>query len=75
MGTTAKKDFTCNITKNRKGLIHAEGQCLYNGCTFQYSINAQSHGPYLMRGRISAISARDGSVLKVRGKRLRDRKK
>lgn len=75
MGTAAKRDFTCNITKNRKGLIHAEGQCLYNGCTFQYSINAQSHGPYLMRGRISAISARDGSILKVRGKSLRDRKK
>lgn len=75
MDTAEKRDFTCNITKNCKGFIHAEGQYLYNGCTFQYSANEQNHGPYLMRGRISAISARDGRVLKVRGKSLRDRKK
>lgn len=76
MTTTAKhrikNDFSCRLSKKDGGYLHAEGQYLYNGCIFKYSFNEQKYGHYRMRGRISAISVRDGSVLQIKGKRRRE---
>lgn len=52
------------------------GKVVYQGIPFCFSLNRQKKGKYLYRGRISAVSLEDGSVLQVKGaertKRLKD---
>lgn len=55
-----------------------KGTFVLNGAEFRFSLNQQTTGKYLMRGRVSAISPEDGFVLQAIGaekKRRLDRKK
>lgn len=58
---------------------NGEGYCgkvMYQGVPFRFTLNPQKKGEYRYRGRISAISLEDGTVLQVKGaersKRLKD---
>lgn len=50
-----------------KGLVTYRGSFVLNSAEFKFSMNQQSSGKYLMRGRVSAISPEDGFVLQVVG--------
>lgn len=44
-----------------------KGTFVLNGAEFRFSLNQQTTGKYLMRGRVSAISPEDGFVLQAIG--------
>lgn len=55
------------IQFGRKGeRIHASGSLMLNDCTFTFSLNEQSHGKYLMRGRVG-LRSQSGKILRKTG--------
>lgn len=65
---------TYNSYRKEDGALHIEGVCFFNGNKYTYTLNEQQRPEkpaagkfYILRGRISLHSPRDGKVLQIKG--------